>query len=77
MSKSCGSIHSDQDYPSLGHINHVAKEQSVNLVWAVTGEHLALYKRLTQMISTSVAGQISSDSSNVVELVIDFCLLLL
>ena len=59
-----------QDYPSLGHINHVAKEHSVNLVWAVTGEHLSLYKRLTQMISTSVAGQISSDSSNVVELVI-------
>ena len=59
-----------QDYPSLGHINHVAKEHSVNLVWAVTGEHLSLYKRLTQMISTSVAGQISSDSSNVVELVL-------
>ena len=48
----------------------------MNLVWAVTGEHLALYNRLTRMISTSVAGQISSDSSNVVELVIDFCLLL-
>ena len=60
-----------QDYPSLGHINYVAKKHSVNLVWAVTGEHLSLYKRLTQMISTSVAGQISSDSSNVVELVIN------
>ena len=59
-----------QDYPSLGHINYVAKEHSVNLVWAVTGEHLNLYRRLTQMISTSVAGQISSDSSNVVELVL-------
>ena len=39
-----------QDYPSLGHINYVAKEHSVNLVWAVTGEHLNLYKRLTQVI---------------------------
>ena len=38
------------DYPSLGHINYVAKEHSVNLVWAVTGEHLNLYKRLTQVI---------------------------
>ena len=65
-----------QDYPSLGHINHVAKEHSVNLVWAVTGEHLNLYRRLTQMISTSVAGQISSDSSNVVELVLIFVFLL-
>ena len=33
-----------QDYPSLGHINHVAKQHSVNLVWAVTGDHFDLYR---------------------------------
>ena len=43
-----------QDYPSLGHINYVAKEHSVNLVWAVTGEHLNLYKRLTQVIINNI-----------------------
>ena len=34
------------------------------------GEYLSLYKRLTQMISTSVTEQISCDSNNVVNLVL-------
>ena len=58
-----------QDYPSLGHINHVAKENSVNVIWAVTSSHLSLYQGLTQLMTASVAGEISSDSSNVVELI--------
>ena len=33
-----------KDYPSLGHINHVAKEHSVNVIWAVTESHLDLYQ---------------------------------
>ena len=51
-----------QDYPSLGHINHVAREHSVNLIWAVTSSHLSLYKGLTKLITASVAGKISSNS---------------
>ena len=58
-----------QDYPSLGHINHVAREHSVNVIWAVTSSHLSLYQGLTKLMTASVAGEISSDSSNVVELI--------
>ena len=52
-----------QDYPSLGHINYVAKEHSVNLVWAVTGEHLNLYKRLTQVIINII---ITNNNNNII-----------
>ena len=58
-----------QDYPSLGQIDHVAKEHNVNVIWAVTASHLSLYQGLTQLMTASVAGEISSDSSNVVELI--------
>ena len=58
-----------QDYPSLGHINHVAREHSVNIIWAVTSSHLSLYQGITRLITASTAGQISSDSANIVELI--------
>ena len=57
------------DYPSLGHIAHVARENNVNIIWAVTSAHINLYSRLTEVVSASVAGMISDDSSNVVELI--------
>ena len=33
------------DYPSLGHIAHVARENSVSVIWAVTSAHISLYSR--------------------------------
>ena len=33
------------DYPSLGHIAHVARENSVSIIWAVTSNHINLYSR--------------------------------
>ena len=47
----------------MGHINYVAKENSVNLVWAVTGEHLNLYKRLTQVIINII---ITNNNNNII-----------
>ena len=58
-----------QDYPSIGHINHVAKEKSVSVIWAVTEEKFDLYQTLSQSVSGSSAGKLSADSSNIVELV--------
>lgn len=57
------------DYPSLGHIASVARENSVNIIWAVTSKHIKLYTSLTEIVSASLAGQIDSDSSNIVELI--------
>merc|ERR1719410_1593866 len=52
-----------QDYPSLGHIAYEARENSVNIIWAVTSAHLNLYSALTEVVSASVAGEISYRSS--------------
>ena len=44
---------------------------SVNIIWVVTSSHLFLYQGLTQLMTASVAGEISSDSSTIVELIED------
>eukprot|EP00092_Neocalanus_flemingeri_P010016 GFUD01010796.1.p1 GENE.GFUD01010796.1~~GFUD01010796.1.p1 ORF type:complete len:824 (-),score=173.21 GFUD01010796.1:871-3342(-) len=58
-----------QDYPSVSQINHKVKENSVNLIFAVTDEQLHIYKLLAGAVEGSSAGRLSNDSSNVVELV--------
>ena len=63
------SSNSPPDYPSLGHIASVARENSVNIIWAVSSKHINLYTSLTDIIKASHAGTISSDSSNIVELI--------
>ena len=58
-----------QDYPSIGHINHIAKQNSVSIIWAVTQEKFGLYQGLSELVDGSNAGMLSKDSSNIVELV--------
>merc|ERR1719411_1632184 len=59
----------EQDYPSVSQINHKVKENSVNLIFAVTEEQLHIYNLLTNAVEGSSAGRLSNDSSNIVELV--------
>merc|ERR1719210_414638 len=58
-----------QDYPSVSQINHKVKENSVNLIFAVTDEQLHIYNLLADAVEGSSAGRLSNDSSNIVELV--------
>lgn len=58
-----------QDYPSIGHINHLAKENSVSIIWAVTEDKYGLYQGLAKVVSGSSAGILTTDSSNIVDLV--------
>lgn len=58
-----------QDYPSIGHINHLAKQRSFSIIWAVTEENINLYTTLAKLVQDSSAGTISYDSSNIVELI--------
>ncbi|XP_058794525.1 integrin beta-PS-like isoform X2 [Phymastichus coffea] len=58
-----------QDYPSISQINLKVKENSVNIIWAVTEEQLSIYQSLTQHIEGSYAAKLSEDSSNIVDLV--------
>lgn len=60
---------SELDYPSVSQINHKVKENSVNLIFAVTEEQFGVYDLLQQNIEGSSVGTLSADSSNIVQLV--------
>jgi len=58
-----------QDYPSVAQINRVAKQENINIIFAVTSEQTSVYTRLSKMIEGSSTGQLTANSSNIVELV--------
>ena len=60
-----------QDYPSVSQINQKVKENSVNLIFAITKEQLNIYEQLGKHVEGASYGMLSNDSSNVVELVQD------
>ena len=57
------------DYPSVSQINQKVKENSVNIIFAVTEEQFNVYDLLQQNVEGSSVGTLSHDSSNIVELV--------
>ncbi|MCL4127518.1 UNVERIFIED_CONTAM: hypothetical protein GTU68_027418 [Idotea baltica] len=59
------------DYPSVSQINQVVKEENINIIFAVTSEQSAVYKKLSYMIEGSSAGELAANSSNIVRLVKD------
>ncbi|KAI4464726.1 integrin beta subunit [Holotrichia oblita] len=61
----------DFDYPSVSQLNQVAKENNVNIIFAVEGRFYGAYQSLQQNFENSGVGVLDSQSSNVVKLVID------
>ena len=59
------------DYPSVSQINKVVRENSVNLIFAITESELNIYQQLSSAVEGSSVGKLSDDSSNVVQLVVD------
>lgn len=62
------------DYPSISQINYVAKQNNINLVFAIVkgkgnDRIVKIYERLQQRIENSVAGGLTQNSDNVVSLV--------
>jgi len=57
------------DYPSVAQINSKVKEKAINMIFAVTAEQVNIYQRLAQQVQGSTCGELSANSSNVVELV--------
>uniref|UniRef100_A0A1Q3FMG1 Integrin beta n=1 Tax=Culex tarsalis TaxID=7177 RepID=A0A1Q3FMG1_CULTA len=60
-----------QDYPSISQINLKVKENSINVIFAVTQNELSVYERLSKLVEGSSAAMLSNDSSNIVSLVRD------
>ena len=58
-----------QDYPSISQINQKVKQNAINIIWAVTQGEMGIYSRLCSHIEGSSAGELSNDSSNIVELI--------
>lgn len=62
-------LSSEQDYPSISHINLKAKEKAVNVIFAVTEANKGVYEKLSNLIEGSSSSVLSSDSSNIVDVV--------
>lgn len=60
-----------QDYPSISQVNLKVKENFINVIFAVTSEQINVYEQLKDHVEGSSSGQLSNDSSNVVDLVRD------
>ncbi|KAK4879184.1 hypothetical protein RN001_007330 [Aquatica leii] len=62
------------DYPSISQINYVAKQNNINLIFAIVkgksnDRILKIYEKLQQRIENSVAGGLTKNSDNVVNLI--------
>lgn len=58
-----------QDYPSISQINQKAKEKKISIIFAVTQDHIEVYKKLSERIESSVSEVLNDDSSNIAKLV--------
>ncbi|KAM5157108.1 integrin beta-1 [Mantella aurantiaca] len=59
------------DYPSIAHLVQKLSENNIQTIFAVTEEFQAVYKELKNLIPKSAVGTLSSNSSNVIQLIID------
>nr|AAA39325.1 complement receptor C3 beta-subunit [Mus musculus] len=57
------------DYPSVGQLAHKLSESNIQPIFAVTKKMVKTYEKLTEIIPKSAVGELSDDSSNVVQLI--------
>ncbi|XP_042527578.1 integrin beta-2 [Dipodomys spectabilis] len=57
------------DYPSVGQLAHKLAENNIQPIFAVTKRMVKTYEKLTEIIPKSAVGELSDDSSNVVQLI--------
>ncbi|XP_036767972.2 integrin beta-2 [Manis pentadactyla] len=57
------------DYPSVGQLAHKLAESNIQPIFAVTKGMVQTYEKLTEIIPKSAVGELSDDSSNVVQLI--------
>lgn len=57
------------DYPSISQVNLKVKQNSINVIFAVTAQQIGVYEKLAKHVEGSYTAMLSEDSSNVVDLV--------
>ncbi|KAL5006354.1 hypothetical protein ScPMuIL_015160, partial [Solemya velum] len=60
-----------QDYPSVSQLAAKIRQKKVNVIFAVTKNKLAIYKKLSKYIEGSVAEKLANDSRNIVDVIKD------
>ncbi|KAG8518333.1 Integrin beta-7, partial [Galemys pyrenaicus] len=61
----------DFDYPSVGQVAQALSAANIQPIFAVTSTILPVYQELSKLIPKSAVGELSKDSSNVVQLIMD------
>eukprot|EP00079_Xenopus_tropicalis_P036299 XP_017950070.1 PREDICTED: integrin beta-1 isoform X1 [Xenopus tropicalis] len=59
------------DYPSIAHLVQKLSENNIQTIFAVTEDFQPVYQELKNLIPKSAVGTLSSNSSNVIQLIID------
>uniref|UniRef100_A0A9L0JJT2 Integrin beta n=1 Tax=Equus asinus TaxID=9793 RepID=A0A9L0JJT2_EQUAS len=59
------------DYPSVGQVAQALSAANIQPIFAVTSTTLPVYQELSKLIPKSAVGELSEDSSNVVQLIMD------
>ncbi|XP_048219564.1 integrin beta-7 isoform X3 [Perognathus longimembris pacificus] len=59
------------DYPSVSQVAQALTAANIQPIFAVTSAALPVYQELSQLIPKSAVGELSEDSSNVVQLIMD------
>ncbi|XP_057570866.1 integrin beta-3 isoform X2 [Hippopotamus amphibius kiboko] len=59
------------DYPSLGLMTEKLSTKNINLIFAVTETVVNLYQNYSELIPGTTVGVLSTDSSNVLQLIVD------
>ncbi|XP_012502800.1 PREDICTED: integrin beta-3, partial [Propithecus coquereli] len=59
------------DYPSLGLMTEKLSQKNINLIFAVTENVVNLYQNYSELIPGTTVGILSTDSSNVLQLIVD------
>ncbi|XP_071990711.1 integrin beta-7 isoform X1 [Engystomops pustulosus] len=57
------------DYPSVGHLSQILTAANIQPIFAVTSNALPTYQGLSELIPKSAVGELTEDSSNVVNLI--------
>uniref|UniRef100_A0A8C9TLK6 Integrin beta n=1 Tax=Scleropages formosus TaxID=113540 RepID=A0A8C9TLK6_SCLFO len=60
-----------QDYPSLAHMAEKLKEKNIQTIFAVTEDVVHLYEGLKEIFPKTAVGTLSSDSHNILQLIVD------
>ncbi|KAM6216347.1 integrin beta-7 [Rhynchocyon petersi] len=59
------------DYPSVGQVAQALSEANIQPIFAVTSATLPVYQELSKLIPKSTVGELSENSSNVLQLIMD------